>query len=210
MPSYQWSNPGFDFIYRSWNVVADADVAEFTLQVSDGLDHPLFVVHEFGSEQLSIDLDGAPLVSDVDYLVSYDADGRRLWISLQQRLAAGSHQFEVRPGGGDPLPSVVTSASATSTGSASTGAATDSSSTTSGAGGGTTTGSGGATASITSETSTSAAAPTPEADAEDGGCACRAQPVGESKGPPWPLLALGAAFGAIRRRMSRAPNPVSC
>jgi len=203
MPSYDWSNPGFDFIYRSWNVVATPSGAAFTLDVSGGLEHPLFVIHELDFGQVIVELDGVPLAADVDFVTSYDAEGRRLWLSLQQQLAAGQHEFLVRRTDEEDASlttaSTTSGATSTTTGGTTMGAGGEM---TTGAGSDTTTGSGGSTASGTDDTAT-ASTTAGGGGEDDSGCGCRVGPHadrGAGRFAVW-VLAWGAILGRLRRRV---------
>ena len=95
MPSITWSNPGFDFIYRTWNITADQGNVAATLDVSDSLTRPVFVIHEFPAGDHFVSVDGEPLTADGDYYASYDQTQARLWITLDRTLEEGSHTISV-------------------------------------------------------------------------------------------------------------------
>jgi len=189
MPTIDWSNPGLDFIYRTWNVLAEDGVAGMMLSVpSGGLVRPVLVVHEFPSEDEVLWLDDELLQPDDGYLASYDPSARRLWLTLDRTLEAGDHEIRVVEAHGEPVPGE------------STGADGGLDDTSNGTGpGGDTTGSAGSAGSGGDGTST-----TPAADDDGGGtggCGCRAS---SSSGPGSALWLAGLlAIPSLRRRRPR-------
>jgi hypothetical protein len=105
MPEVPYSNPGLDFVYRSWNVEADGGVASVVLDVSGSLRSPTFVVHEFPDGAPALELDGVALTQDGDVFVSYDVGTGRLFVTLAATLNEGEHVLTVSADGEVPVPS---------------------------------------------------------------------------------------------------------
>jgi MYXO-CTERM domain-containing protein len=208
MPTYEWSNPGFDFIYRSWNIEAEAGVAEGVLQVVGSLVRPLFVIHDFPSEQAVLFVDGEQLVDGSDFLSSYDAESGRLWVSLGRSLDAGEHSIEIRES------SETTTSTTSPNTTTSSGGATSSADATATSAGGDASGTssttqlgstGGAASGQASDGVTGVTAPTgPTNEGSDSaeGCACRAVARSESRASGWLGLLLLAIAAARRRQPS--------
>lgn len=209
MPQIAWSNPGFDFVYRTWNVTAEDGTATVTFDVRESLRHPVIVIHEFPARAPSVVLDGAELLHETDYYASYDSAGQKLWLTLARDLGNGPHTLDVE-------------ASETETGSAggSGGGSTSAGGSTNAGGTGETGGAAGGPSDSTSaggsltETAGidaggaggSAATTTPGNDggndSSDGGCGCQLGP--SSSRHSLLLGAIAALAWSRRRRTQRA------
>lgn len=185
MPTIDWSNPGFDFIYRTWNVTAADGAAAVTLTVTGGLVRPVLVVHEFGDGEPVVRIDGADAVLDSDAFVSRDAATGKLWVTLARDLDAGMHTIVVASEGGPIPPDDTGGGGGDGTGAADGTGGVGSAGGTAGAGEGEGTGAGGGDAS---GGGSSAAAD----DAGSSGCGCN----GAARTAPWWALVLLA----VRRR----------
>lgn len=120
MPTLEWSNPGLDFIYRTWNVAADEGAAAVNLSVAGGLVRPVLVVHEFPDQTEVVRIDGEDATAEVDYYASHDAATARLWVTIDRTLDAGDHTIviaaddvELPPDDGGDTDGGATSGSAT-------------------------------------------------------------------------------------------------
>jgi MYXO-CTERM domain-containing protein len=189
MPTIEWSNPGFDFIHRTWNVTADQGAIAVTMDVAQGgLVRPVLVAHDYAGEDEVVRLDGEELAADADYYASYDPATARLWITIDRTLEGGSHTIVIGPAGGELPPDDGGATDDGATGGGATGSIDDS-----GGGSGAEAGDSGAGGDGTS-------AGADGGDGGAGGCGCRAT---SRTGPP--VLVLGLlAIPALRRRRARA------
>ncbi|HEV8247178.1 MAG TPA: hypothetical protein VGP93_15480, partial [Polyangiaceae bacterium] len=211
MPTIDYPNPGYDFVYRSWNITAESGLASFTLNVGSGktLTRPTIVVHEFPGEVASVRVNGADLTANADYFASYDAPSQRLFITLASSLGSGTHTLAFGAQGTD-LGSEGIGGGSGSAGSAATGGSGQVAGAggiqSSGSGGPSPVGSGGSTSMATSPGGASAAA---KAEPIAGGCGCRSAPQGSSsRGLAAAALLLSLfAFARRARGASRAAFP---
>jgi hypothetical protein len=96
MPTLTYSNPGFDHIYRTWNLEAAQGNADFSLKVSGGLTHPSFVIFSFpASAPCRVTLGGIAQVQGKDYMADYDAPSKKLWLTFNKNLAAGDQAIQI-------------------------------------------------------------------------------------------------------------------
>ncbi len=205
MPRITWSNPGFDFVYRTWNVDAVDGAATVTFDVRESLRHPTIVVHDFPSAAPSVVLDGAALIHESDYYASYDTAGRKLWLTLASDLASGAHTLDLE------ADAAATGGSSGTGGSGGTGSSGTSAGTSGAAGeSGESTSAGGSLPETTgtdagaSDDASAASATTSSgaggSGSSDGGCGCRQSP---SASPHSTLLGAVVLLGCGRRRRMR-------
>lgn len=220
MPRVTWSNPGFDFVYRTWNVTAEGGAAVVTFDVHDSLRHPVMVLHDFPGGEPAVELDGTALEHESDYYASYDSDGRRLWLTLARTLESGEHTLEIGvaasgvggnggAGGSDGTGGAAAQAGGAGGMSETRGAAGEG-----GSSGGSSVETGGPdtsaatpTASTTTSTSAGGSAGGGDGGSSDSGCGCRQGPT--SPGYSVLLGALAVLTLARRRRAPSASPPVS-
>jgi hypothetical protein len=86
-----YSPPGWDHVLGAWTLQADANRAAATFSVApgDALPNPLVRVLGWtgGVAPASVRLDGQPLTAGTDYVVSVDAAGGALWITLLRTIS---------------------------------------------------------------------------------------------------------------------------
>lgn len=223
MPIRAWSNPGLDFVYRTWNITASSGEVMATLHVNESLVHPVLVIHEFPDAMPVVALDGVALGADSDYFSSYDAMTGRLWITLNFTLADGVHDISVfvsdepegeggSDGAGGDLGMAGQSgdSSSSTSGTAGPGGSggnaghedTNATSPTSGSPSGSTTGS----SSTSSNGATNGQAGSPGSSgppaSDDSGCGCRVTGSGSHSSSSLGVLFL-MTFSAFGRRRSR-------
>lgn len=87
--------PGWDARYAIWSVASD-ETGELKLEIdTPGLTHPVFAISGRHVAPSQIKLDGALLVADRDYLLSFDPAGDRLWLTLLPGLS-GKQRLELK------------------------------------------------------------------------------------------------------------------
>jgi hypothetical protein len=100
MPEIDYAHPGYDFIYRTWNVEADGGLAAFTLDVARTLARPTIVVHDFPSSEIEgVRVNSEDLAHENGYFASYDAGTRRLFVTIDRTLDAGENVIAIAAGG---------------------------------------------------------------------------------------------------------------
>lgn len=87
---------GYDHRYSTWNVLAEANRAAFSVTVGEeALVDPIVVVSGFTDAALpAITVDGVAAVADVDFLASIDSATQTLWITFRPGWA-GTKQITI-------------------------------------------------------------------------------------------------------------------
>ncbi len=76
---------GWNHVYACWDfIVSSNSELNATFQVSSGsIENPVLVLREYGKvKPAEVQLDGRILIADKDYVSSYDAEHKMLWITL--------------------------------------------------------------------------------------------------------------------------------
>jgi hypothetical protein len=196
--AFTYDPPGFNHVYRTWDLDHGASSTDFSLAVTSGAVHnPVFAIHGYGSAPAQVSLGGKALTSGVDYAASVDTAGT-LFLTIIGDLS-GTSTISVSGAGtsddGGFAPPVVDAAPRADAKGAGGGAG----GTATGTGG--TSGSAGTVSTPTATDATDEAAPT----ADTGGCSCRLGALGGVSTNAW--LATLALLGLARRRPERYLSP---
>jgi hypothetical protein len=194
--AFTYDPPGFNHVYRTWDLDHGASSTDFSLAVTSGAVHnPVFAIHGYGSAPGQVSLGGKALTSGVDYAASVDATGT-LFLTVMGDLS-GTSTISVSGAGtsddGGFAPPVSDAAPKTDAKGAGGGA------------GGPATGTGGTAGTAGTVSTPSAADAGDEAapNADTGGCSCR---LGASGGGSMTTTLLGilALLRLVRPRPSIA------
>ena len=99
MPTIAYAVPGYDFVYRTWNVEAASNEVQAKLSIDgQGLERPTFVFHnvdEHAATSPALWIDGAALTPDRDFYSSYSKSEQKLWVTFNGVLSRGEHTMSV-------------------------------------------------------------------------------------------------------------------
>ena len=114
---------GYNPTYSTWEIAATTNAVNATLTPAANapLDHPVFVINNYTTNQLPASIAvGAGLThAGVDYFATLDAAGQRLWITVN-RMVTNSMNLAVNASGGGSTPAPVVSSFSPTNGAAGT------------------------------------------------------------------------------------------
>jgi hypothetical protein len=104
---------GYDPTYATWEIAAAANAANATLTpaANHPLDHPVFVVNGYTSNQLpaSISVGSGLTTNGVNFYASVDTNGQRLWITVNRVVSNALNLVVTNSSGGTTTPAPVIS-----------------------------------------------------------------------------------------------------